>query len=53
MFCMLKKKNVCPAYVLKHNSSCEKKYSFNESKWRRIALFCSKRTISVIKRNNV
>ena len=26
-------------------------HSFNDSKWRRMALSCSKKTISVIKRN--
>ena len=24
MFCMLKKKKICPAYVSKHNSNCQK-----------------------------
>ena len=50
---MLKKKKY-PAYVLKHNSNCEKtSYSFNNSKWRKIVLFCSQKTISITKKNNV
>ena len=39
MFCMLKKEKVYPAYVSKYNSSFEKvNYSFNDSKWRKMAV---------------
>ena len=31
----------------------KKSYSFNNSKWRGIALSCSKKIMSIIKRNNV
>ena len=49
-----KKERIYPAYISKYNFlNCEKKsYSFNHSKWRRMALSCSKKTISVIGRYN-
>ena len=51
---MLKKKKIYPAYVSKHNSNHKKTtYSFNDSEWKRMTLFCCKKTISIIKRNNV
>ena len=51
---MLKKKKDNPAYVSKRNSNLGKKgYSFNDSKWKGNLLSCRKKTISIIKRNNV
>ena len=48
-----KKEKKYPAYVSKPNSKREKHYSFNNSKWREMALSCSKKTVSVIKRNKI
>ena len=54
MFCMLKKKKLCPAYVSKHKSSCEKKkiilMNRNGEGWHYLVV---KKNISIIKRNNV
>ena len=51
----IKKEKIYPPYVSKYNSNREKTtYSFNDFKRRKtIALSCSKKTISIIKRNNV
>ena len=39
-----KKEKIYPAYISKHNSHCEKQIIFfNDSKWRMMALSCSKR----------
>ena len=49
-----KKGKIYPAYVSKHNSNREKRgYSFIDSKLKRMALSCSKKTICIIKRNNI
>ena len=51
MFYLLKKGKIYAAYVSKHNSSCKKtSYSFNDSKWRRMALTSSKKTVGINKR---
>ena len=48
-----KKGKIYRAYVSKNNSNREKtSYSFDDSKQRRMALYCSK-TITVIKKYNV
>ena len=53
MFCMLKKKEVRPAYVSKHNSNCEKQIILlmitNGEVWHYLAV---KKTIIIINRNN-
>ena len=49
MFYMLKKKKIYPACVSKYNSS----YSFNDSKWRRIALYYSKKITYIVTGNIV
>ena len=36
-------KKIYPANVSKHNLKCEKSYSFNDSQWRRMALYCTKK----------
>ena len=46
-----KKEKIDPAYVSKHNSNCEKKI-IHGFKRRQMALSCSKKTISIIKKNN-
>ena len=39
-----KEEKMFPAYVSKHNSNCKKtSYSFNYSKWSRMALSCIKK----------
>ena len=48
----LKKVNIYPAYISKHNLNHKIKSFFIDSKWREMALSCSKETISIIKRNS-
>ena len=52
----IKEKNIYPAYISKHNSTHEKQIILlmipNEKK-RRMELSCSKKTICIIKRNNI
>ena len=43
MFCILKRNKIYPAHVSKHNSNREKNYSFNDSKWKGMALSCRKK----------
>ena len=52
----IKEKYICPAYISKTNSNCEKQDdSINDSKQRkrRMVLSRSKETIYIIKRNNM
>ena len=52
----IREKEICPAYISKINSNCKKKnYSINDSKRRkrRTVLSCSKKTVYIIKRNNI
>ena len=44
--------NIYPAYISKHNLNHKIKSFFIDSKWREMALSCSKETISIIKRNS-
>ena len=46
---------MCPSYISKINSNCEKKNSINDSKRRkqRMALSCSKRTIHIVDNQNM
>ena len=47
------KKEIYTVYLSEHNSKHEEtSYSFNDSKRRRMALSCSKETISNVKKNN-
>ena len=39
--------------LLYYNSKLEKQYSFNDSKGRSMTLHCSKKTVSIIKRNSI
>ena len=49
----MKNEKIYPASVSKNNSNREKSnYCFNNSKQRKMALSCSKKIISIIKRNN-
>ena len=49
-----KKEKIYPAYALKHNSNCEKQVILLMiANGAGLALSCSKKTISIIKRNNV
>ena len=54
MFCILKKKKICLAYVSKHNWNCEKQVILlmisNGEKWHYLAV---KKNFSLIKRNNI
>ena len=52
MFCILNKGKIYLAFVWKLNSNREKKvsYSFNDFKRRGMALSCSKKTISIIRK---
>ena len=43
MICMLKKKNIYPAYISKQLKLWKTSYSYNDSKWRRLTLLCSKK----------
>ena len=53
MFCMLKKKkNILPIFQ-NIIQIVKTKLFFNDSKQRRMALSCSKKTISIIKRSNI
>ena len=53
MFCMSKKKKIYPAYVSQNNSNHEK-LLFNNFKRRKIMAWSYiKKTISIIKRNNI
>ena len=47
----VKKMNLYSAYISKHNLIHD--YLINDCKQRRMALSCSKKTISIIKRNNL
>ena len=50
------KKEILPAYISKHNSSCEKQISLSDDskqRKRRIALSCSKKLVCIIERNNI
>ena len=51
----IKEKETCPAYISKINSNCEKQIILlmilNEEK--RMPLSCSKKTLYIIKRNNI
>ena len=51
IFFMLKKKKSCLCFKTYLKSS-KTSYFFNDSKWRRKTLSCSKKTISIINRNN-
>ena len=54
MFCMLKKEKMYPAYASKHNSNREKQIIFLMiPNGEGMVLSCCKKTISVIKKNNV
>ena len=54
MFCVLKKEQIYPAYVFKNIPQILKtRFSFNDSKWRRIGLSWSKCFISMIKKKDV
>ena len=53
MFCRLKKKKYVLIMFQNITQTFKKSYSFNNSKWRGIALSCSKKIMSIIKRNNV
>ena len=44
MFCILKKKKICPAYVSKSD------YSFNDSQWIKITLHCRKKLSALLTR---
>ena len=50
MSCMLKKKKIYPAYVSKHNSNCENKILFDDSKWTSTALSCNKKLSVLLRR---
>ena len=49
----VKKMEIYLGYISKHNLNYVKKYHFNYSKWRGMALFCSKKFVCIIKSNNV
>ena len=46
---------MCPSYISKINSNCEKKNYINDSKRRkkRMALSCSKKTIHIVDNQNI
>ena len=50
MICMLKKKNISGLCFKTSIISQKTSYSFNDSKRKRMAISCSKKTVSVIKR---
>ena len=50
---MYVKKKMYAAYVSKHDLNPEKSYSFKDSKWRKRALSCSKKTINITKRHYI
>ena len=56
MFCMLQKNiyiYIYTAYVSRHNSNCEKEVILLMIPMKKMALSCSKETISIIKMNNI
>ena len=48
-----KEKNVTCLCFKTWLDSRKTNYSFNDSKWRKMALFCGKKTIGIIKKNNI
>ena len=50
MFCMLKNKHT--AFISKQLKSWKISCTFNDSKWKKMALSCSKKAIGVIEMNN-
>ena len=50
----VQKEKIYPAYVSKNNSNCEKQVILLIiSNWKKMALSCNKKIISIIKRNNI